>query len=101
MPPKRPASNRSAVLRLVSTDVTRRRENAGSWLGFLRRRRQLKLLDAIADLIAIESEQLRRTRLIPACALERLHDEMLLGFLEIEAGRRQFNLVRVASERRC
>ena len=50
---------------------------------------QLELLDAIADLIAIQAEQRRRLGLVPAAALERLHDQRSLERLEIDALGRQ------------
>src|SRR5436190_12093566 len=43
---------------------------------------ELEFLDPIADLIPIEAEQTRRARLIPAAALERLHDERSFELLQ-------------------
>src|SRR4029078_4304770 len=53
----------------------------------LRRRRlfELELFDAITNLIAIQAQQARGARLIPAASLERLHDERPFELLEIEA----------------
>ena len=50
---------------------------------------QLELLDAVADLIAVEAEQRRRLGLVPAAALQRLHDQRSLERLEVDALGRQ------------
>src|SRR5262249_24893683 len=63
------------------------------------RLRQLEFLDAIVNLIAVESEQLRRARLVPPRALEGLQDHTLLDVLEVEAGRRQLDHVRLRDVR--
>ena len=55
---------------------------------------ELELLDAIADLIAVQAEQRRGPRLVPAAALERLHDQRALELLEIDAVRRQLHTAR-------
>src|SRR5690242_8447014 len=46
---------------------------------------QLKLLDAIADLIAIQPEQRRGFRLVPTGSLERLDDKRTFELFEIDA----------------
>src|SRR5205823_11554497 len=52
---------------------------------------ELELLDAVANLIAIEPEQRGRARLVPAAALERLHHKRALELLELDAVRRQLH----------
>jgi hypothetical protein len=51
--------------------------------------REAELLDPVADLIAIESEQRRRARLIPAGTLQGLNHEVAFEAFEIDAGWRQ------------
>src|SRR3990170_308881 len=50
---------------------------------------QGEFFNAIADLIAVQTEQRRGARLIAVRALERLHDEAALDLLQIDAFRRQ------------
>ena len=50
---------------------------------------EAELLDAVADLIAVQAEQRRRPRLVAAAALERLDDQAALELLEIDALGRQ------------
>ena len=49
----------------------------------------MELLDAVANLVAVQAEQCRRARLVPAGALERLHDERPFELLEIDARMRE------------
>ena len=67
------------------------RKKPQEWEIFLVRRHalELELLDAIADLIAVHTEQRGGARLVPSAPLERLHDERALELLEIDAVRRQ------------
>lgn len=48
---------------------------------------QIELLDSAADLIAIQSEERRRARLVAAGAGQRLDDEIPFELLEIDAAR--------------
>src|SRR6266542_6630909 len=48
---------------------------------------QLELLDAIADLIAVQPEQGGRPRLIPSTAFERLDHQRAFELLEVDAVR--------------
>src|SRR5687768_15238581 len=63
------------------------------WEFFLVQQHALEpeLLDAIADLIAVHTEQCGGARLIPSGPLKGLHDERALELLEVDAVRRQFN----------
>ena len=57
----------------------------------LRSSLELKLLDAVADLIASQPQQRRGLRLIPPSALECLHDERAFQLFEIDASGRQLH----------
>src|SRR5829696_329626 len=48
-----------------------------------RRRRQTELFDAVADLIAVETQELCRSRLVAAAAPQRLVDQAALDLLEV------------------
>src|SRR5262245_35286523 len=52
---------------------------------------ELEFLDAIADLIAIEAEQRRRFRLVPAAPFERLHDQRPLELFQLDPRCRQLH----------
>src|SRR5262245_46340573 len=71
--------------RRVGTFPQRREILRGVSEGFF----ELELLDAITDLIAIETEERGGLRLIPAAALQRLDDQGAFELLEIDAVRRQ------------
>ena len=60
--------------------------------------REAELLDAVADLIAIDAEQLRRMRLIAAGPFEGLDEELPLDLFELDAFGRQR---RIRPERPC
>ena len=51
-----------------------------------------ELLDAIADLIAVHSQQRRCLGLVPPAALERLHHQRTLQLLQVDPARRQPDL---------
>src|SRR5215207_2588487 len=57
--------------------------------GFL----EVKLLDPITDLVAVQAEQPRRAGLVPAGALERLDDQRSFELFEVDARRRQLDAV--------
>src|SRR5688500_14463459 len=57
-----------------------------SMVGFLK----AELLDAVADLIAVDAEQLARVRLVAIGAGKSLQQQLLLDFFELNALRRQF-----------
>src|SRR6187399_2742047 len=52
---------------------------------------KLELFDPIADLIAVQAQQLRCAGLVPAAPVERLHDEGAFQLLEIDAVGGQLN----------
>src|SRR4051794_35185570 len=52
---------------------------------------ELKLLDAVANLIAIQTKKSRGFGLVPPGSLERLNDERSFQLLEIEPSGRQFD----------
>jgi len=54
---------------------------------------EVELLDSVADLVAVQAEQRRRARLVPAGPLERLDDQRAFELFEIDARRRQFDAV--------
>src|SRR4029450_11619256 len=61
---------------------------ASSPLGW-RRPFELEFLDAVANLIAVETEQGRGLRLVPAASFEGLHDQRSFELLEVYPGRWQ------------
>jgi len=50
---------------------------------------EAELLDPVAHLVAIDPEQLTCVRLVAVRALERLHQQLLLHLLEVDAFGRQ------------
>ena len=52
-----------------------------------------EFLDAVADLVAVQAEQRAGPRLVAAAAPERLDDQASLELLEVDARRRQLELV--------
>src|SRR5262245_34599953 len=52
---------------------------------------ELELLDAIADLIAVQPEERGRPGLVPPAPLEGLHDQRPFELLQIDSGRRQLD----------
>ena len=56
--------------------------------------REAELLDPVAHLVAVDAEQLRRLGLVAAGALERLHEQLPLDLLEVDAFGRQPELGR-------
>ena len=61
---------------------------------------ELKLLDAVTNLVPIHAQQRRRFRLVPAGALERLDDQRAFELLEIDAAGRQLDPIAEAQRRR-
>ena len=55
---------------------------------------EAELLDAVAHLVAIDAEQLAGLRLIAAGSLERLHQQLPLDLVEVDAFGRQLELRR-------
>ena len=62
---------------------------------------QSKLLDPVANLVAIHAQQRRGLGLVPAGALERLDDERALELLEIDAAGRQLDAIPQAAAPRA
>ena len=54
---------------------------------------QLKFLDAVPNLVAINPKQRRGLGLVPGGALQRLNDQRAFELLEIDAARRQFDAI--------
>src|SRR5690349_168731 len=65
----------------------------------LRSRRQSELLDPVAHLIAIDTEQTSRVGLIPVGAIQRLQKEIAFDLFEIEPVGRQLEAGRTRPAR--
>ena len=89
-------AERMAILVRVSLAAESTADMRLFGVGFL----QAELLDAIANLIAMQTEERGRPRLVAAGAFERLHHQALLHFLEVHAFGRQLEPA-VARGRPC
>ena len=62
-------------------------------------RLQAKLLEAVADLIAVDAEQLGRPALVSSGAFERLRQQLAFDLFEVDALRWQSKLCRLNGPR--